>query len=114
LEDGSLYPLEGSLKFRDVTVDPTTNSIILRIVVPNPDRVFLPGMFVKAIVEEGLLEQAILIPQEAVSRDPKGNPIAFIVDSDWKVQQRSLLLGSAMGDQWIVSSPSGEHLIIEG
>ena len=72
LEDDSAYPLEGSLKFRDVTVDPTTGSIIVRIVVPNPDGVLLPGMFLRAVVEEGVNEQAILVPQQAVIRDPKG------------------------------------------
>ena len=74
LEDGTAYPLEGTLQFRDVTVDPTTGSVILRIVFPNPEGVLLPGMFVRAVVKEGVNEQAILIPQQAVSRDPKGNP----------------------------------------
>ena len=105
LEDDTEYPLEGSLKFRDVTVDPTTGSVILRIVVPNPDGVLLPGMFVRAIVEEGVNEQAILIPQQAVSRDPRGNPIALVVDN-----QR------AFGDKWLVSSglSRGERVIVEG
>ena len=75
LEDGTPYPLEGTLQFRDVTVDPTTGSVILRVVFPNPKGVLLPGMFVRAVVEEGVNEQAILIPQQAVSRDPKGNPV---------------------------------------
>ena len=75
LEDGTAYPLEGTLQFRDVTVDPTTGSVILRIVFPNPEGVLLPGMFVRAVVEEGVNEQAILVPQQAVSRDPKGNPV---------------------------------------
>ena len=74
LEDGTAYPMEGTLQFRDVTVDPTTGSVILRIVFPNPEGVLLPGMFVRAVVKEGVNEQAILIPQQAVSRDPKGNP----------------------------------------
>ena len=85
LEDGTAYPLEGTLQFRDVTVDPTTGSVILRIVFPNPNGVLLPGMFVRAVVKEGVNEQAILIPQQAVSRDPKGNPVALIVDADGKV-----------------------------
>jgi membrane fusion protein (multidrug efflux system) len=116
LEDGTLYPLEGSLKFRDVTVDPSTNSVILRIVVPNPDLVFLPGMFVKAVIEEGVREEAILIPQEAVRRDPKGNPVALVVDAEGKVQEKSIRLDRAIGNQWLVSSGlvPGDHLIIEG
>ena len=81
LEDGTKYPLEGTLQFRDVSVDPTTGSVILRMVFPNPNGVLLPGMFVRAVVKEGVNEQAILIPQQAVSRDPKGNPVALIVDA---------------------------------
>lgn len=117
LEDDTEYPLEGSLKFRDVTVDPTTGSVILRIVVPNPDGVLLPGMFVRAIVEEGVNEQAILIPQQAVSRDPRGNPIALVVDNEGKVEQRGLTTDQrAFGDKWLVSSglSRGERVIVEG
>lgn len=116
LEDGTAYPLEGTLQFRDVTVDPTTGSVILRIVFPNPEGVLLPGMFVRTVVEEGVQEQAILIPQQAVSRDMKGNPVALIVDADEKVQLRMLTLDRAIGDQWLVSSglASGDRVIIEG
>lgn len=117
MEDGAVYPLNGSLKFRDVTVDPTTGSVILRIVVPNPDGVLLPGMFVRAIVEEGVNEQAILIPQQAVSRDPRGNPIALVVDDEGKVEQRGLATDRrAFGDKWLVSSglTRGERVIVEG
>ena len=116
LEDGAAYPQEGSLKFRDVTVDPTTGSVILRIVVPNPDGTLLPGMFVQAIIEEGVREQAILVPQQAVSRDPKGNPVALIVDAEGKVQQRGLSTDRAVGDKWLVSSglAQGDRVIIEG
>jgi membrane fusion protein (multidrug efflux system) len=116
LEDGTAYPLEGTLQFRDVTVDPTTGSVILRIVFPNPKSVLLPGMFVRAVVQEGVNKQAILIPQQAVSRDPKGNPLTLIVDGESKVQLRMLTLDRAMGDQWLVSSglAPGERAIIEG
>ena len=76
LEDGTPYPVEGTLQFRDVTVDPTTGSFTLRIVVPNPQNLLLPGMFVRAVVKEGIAEQAILVPQQGVSRNPKGEPIA--------------------------------------
>lgn len=116
LEDGTAYPAEGSLKFRDVTVDPTTGSVILRIVVPNPDGTLLPGMFVQAIIEEGTREQAILIPQQAVSRDPKGNPITLIVDAEGKVQQRGLSTDRAIGDKWLISSglAQGDRVIVEG
>ncbi len=116
LEDNSAYPLEGSLEFRDVTVDPTTGSIVVRIVVPNPDGILLPGMFVRAVVEEGVNEQAILIPQQAVMRDPKGNPTALVVDSEGKVEQRALATDRALGDQWLVTSglAKGDQVIVEG
>jgi membrane fusion protein (multidrug efflux system) len=116
LEDGAAYPLEGTLQFRDVTVDPTTGVVILRIIFPNPHGVLLPGMFVQAVVTEGVNEQAILIPQQSVSRDPKGNPFALIVDSAGKVQQRMLSLDRAVGDQWLVASglAPGDRAIAEG
>ena len=116
LEDQAVYPLEGTLQFREVTVDPTTGSVILRVVFPNPEGVLLPGMFVRAVVKEGTNEQAILIPQQTVSRDPKGNPSVLIVDPEGKVQQRMLTLDRATGDQWLVSSglASGDRVIVEG
>jgi membrane fusion protein, multidrug efflux system len=116
MEDGTAYPLAGTLQFRDVTVDPTTGSVILRIVFPNPKGVLLPGMFVRAVVQEGVDKQAILIPQQAVSRDPRGNPLTLIVDDKNNVQQRMLTLDRAIGDQWLVSSGlvPGERVIIEG
>lgn len=116
LEDGTAYPLEGTLQFRDVTVDPTTGSVILRVVVPNPKGELLPGMFVRALVEEGIDEQAILVPQQGVSRTPKGEPIALVVDGGGTVQQRMLTLNRAIGDQWLVSSglSSGDRVIVEG
>ena len=116
LEDGTVYPLKGTLQFRDVTVDPTTGSVILRVVVPNPDGVLLPGMFVRALVKEGVSEHALLIPQQAVLRDPKGNPLVLIVDAEGKVQQRMLKLDRAMGDKWLVSAglQEGDRVIVEG
>jgi membrane fusion protein, multidrug efflux system len=115
LEDGTAYPQEGSLKFRDVTVDPTTGSVILRIVVPNPDGTLLPGMFVRALVEEGVNDQAILIPQQAVSRDPKGNPMVMLVNTQGKVEPRPLSTERALGDKWLVSSglAKGDRVIVE-
>lgn len=116
LEDGSAYPLTGTLQFRDVTVDPTTASVNLRIVFPNPEGILLPGMFVRAVVREGIKEQAILIPQQAVSRDPKGNPLALVVDAKDKVSQRMLTLDRAIGDRWLVTTglASGDRVIVEG
>lgn len=116
LEDGTPYPMEGTLQFRDVTVDPATGSFTLRIVVPNPDQMLLPGMFVRAVVQEGIAQQAILIPQQGVSRTPKGEPVALVVDETGTVQQRMLTLNRAVGDKWLVASgiAVGERLIVEG
>ncbi|OQB52025.1 MAG: Multidrug resistance protein MexA precursor [Deltaproteobacteria bacterium ADurb.Bin151] len=116
LEDGSTYPLSGTLQFRDVTVDPTTGSVILRAVFPNPNGVLLPGMFIRAVVKEGINEKALLVPQQAVSRDPKGNPQTLIVDAENKVALRTLALDRAIGDQWLVASglAAGERVIVEG
>jgi membrane fusion protein (multidrug efflux system) len=116
MEDGTAYPSAGTLQFRDVTVDPTTGSVILRVIFPNPNGVLLPGMFVRAVVQEGVNKQAILIPQQAVSRDPKGNPLALIVDAESKVQLRMLTLDRAIGDQWLVSAglAPGDKVIMEG
>jgi membrane fusion protein, multidrug efflux system len=116
LADGAAYPQEGTLQFRDVTVDPTTGSVILRIVVPNPEGLLLPGMFVRAVVEEGVAEQAILVPQQGVSRTPKGDAFALVVTNGGTVEQRMLGLGRAIGDKWLVSSglSAGDRVIVEG
>ena len=116
LEDGTKYPLEGTLQFRDITVDPTTATVTLRMVFPNPKEVLLPGMFVRALVKEGVNKQAILIPQQAVSRDPKGNPVALMVDASGKAQPRMLTLDRAIGDKWLVTSglAAGDRVIVEG
>ena len=116
LEDGTAYPQEGILQFRDVTVDPTTGSVILRVVFPNPEDVLLPGMFVQTVIKEGVNEQAILVPQQGVSRDRKGNPVALIVDASDNVRQRMLTLDRAIGDKWLVSAglAPGDRLIVEG
>jgi len=116
LEDGTAYPLEGTLQFQDVTVDRSTGTVILRAVFPNPDGILLPGMFVRGVAREGVSEKAILVPQVAVSRDPKGNPLCFVVDPEGKVAQRPLTLDRAIGDAWLVSSglAPGERVIVEG
>jgi membrane fusion protein (multidrug efflux system) len=116
LEDGTPYPLEGTLEFRDVTVDPATGSFTLRIVVPNPEHLLLPGMFVRAVVQEGIAAQAILVPQQGVSRNPKGEPVALVLDEAGTVRQRMLKLDRAIGDKWLVSSgvSAGDRLIVEG
>lgn len=116
LEDETQYPWEGTLQFRDVTVEPTTGSVLLRVVFPNPKNMLLPGMFVRAVVEEGVNKKALLVPQQAVSRNPKGNPVTLIVDKEGKVQQRMLTIDRAIGDTWLVSSglAPGDRVIMEG
>ncbi len=116
LEDGTPYPLDGSLKFSEVTVDPSTGSFILRMVFPNPKHILLPGMYVRAVVQEGEVGTAILVPQQGISRDPKGNPFALIVDDSNKVEQRMITVARTIGDRWLVSEglKAGERLIVEG
>ncbi|MGC8811884.1 MAG: efflux RND transporter periplasmic adaptor subunit [bacterium] len=116
MEDGETYRWEGNLQFRDITVDPTTGSVTLRIIVPNPQSILMPGMFVRAVVKEGINRQAILVPQQAVSRDPKGNPFVLIVDGEGKVNLRPITVDRAIGNKWLVSSglAGGEKVIIEG
>jgi len=116
LEDGSEYLIKGILQFSDVTVDPTTGSVIQRIIFSNPEGILLPGMFVRAIIEEGINEQAILVPQQAVLRDRKGAPFSLTVNIGNKVEQRMLTLDRALGDKWLVSAglEIGERVIVEG
>lgn len=116
LEDGTPYPIEGTLKFSDVTVDPSTGSFILRMVFPNPKHILLPGMYVRVVVQEGIADHAILLPQQGVSRDMKGNPVVLVVDAEGKVQQRMITIDRALADKWLVSSglAPGDRVIIEG
>jgi membrane fusion protein (multidrug efflux system) len=116
LEDGSVYPLPGKLKFSDVTVDPGTGAITLRAEFPNPKGDLLPGMYVRAVLEEGVLDQALLVPQPAVSRDGAGKPLAYVVDAAGKLEQRALVTDRAIGNQWLVSSglKAGDRLVVSG
>ncbi len=116
LEDGSAYPLEGRLQFSEVSVDPTSGAVTLRAVFPNPKQQLLPGMYVRAVLEEGVREDAILVPQQAVSRDPRGNAVALVVAADGTVQSRQLRAERAIGSQWLVSEglAAGDRVIVEG
>ena len=116
LEDGSAYPLPGVLKFSEVTVDQSTGSVTLRAIFPNPDQTLLPGMFVRALVEEGINEQAILVPQRGVTRNPKGEAMVMVVGAEEKVEPRIIKVVRTVGDNWLVSEglKAGDRVIVEG
>lgn len=116
LEDGTDYPMLGELQFTDVTVDPSTGSVTLRALFPNPDALLLPGMYVRAIVDQAVEPQGILAPQQAVARDERGQAQALVVDADNKVQLRPLVTGRAIGDRWHVTQglQPGDRVIVEG
>lgn len=116
LENGSDYPLPGTLKFSEVTVDQSTGSITLRAVFPNPKMILLPGMFVRAILEEGISEQAILVPQRGVTRNPAGNAMVMVVGAGDKVEPRVIKADRTVGDKWLVSEglKAGDRVIVEG
>ncbi len=116
LEDGTPYQHEGKLEFADATVDPGTGAITLRAVFPNPANDLLPGMYVRALLEEGIAEQALLVPQQGVTRDPKGNPVAMVVTKEGMVEPRILTVDRTIGDQWLVTAgiAAGDQVIVEG
>ncbi|HDJ9806496.1 TPA: efflux RND transporter periplasmic adaptor subunit [Escherichia coli] len=116
LEDGTTYSEKGRLELTEVAVDESTGSVILRAIFPNPQQQLLPGMFVRARVDEGVMENAILAPQQGVTRDAKGNANALVVNKDNKVEQRTLETGETYGDKWLVLNGlhNGDRLIVEG
>lgn len=116
LEDGSVYAQPGKLQFSDVTVDQTTGAVTLRAEFPNPRADLLPGMYARAVLEEGVLEQALLVPQPAVARDSTGKPYVYVVGEGGKLEQRMLTTDRMVGDQWLVSGglKAGEVVAVEG
>lgn len=116
LENGRTYAQEGTLQFSDVTVNQDTGAITLRAVFPNPGTVLLPGMYVRAVLQEGVRQQGLLVPQQAVSRDGAGKPQALVVNAQGVVEQRALVTDRAIGDQWLVSSglKEGDQLVVDG
>lgn len=116
LEDGSSYPYSGKLQFSDVTVDQGTGAITLRAVFPNPHADLLPGMYVRAVVEEGVNEQALVVPQPAITHDANGNAIAYVVGAGDKLEARTVSAERAIGDQWVVTAglKAGDRLVVEG
>jgi len=115
LEDGSTYAHAGTLTFNGVSVDESTGSVTLRAVVPNPEGLLMPGMYLKATLQEGVQPDAILVPQQGVSRDERGAATALVV-VDGKVEQRELTLARAVGNRWWVSQGlnAGDQLIVQG
>ncbi len=116
LEDGSTYSEKGRLALTEVAVDESTGSVTLRAVFPNPQHQLLPGMFVRASVDEGIMNDAILAPQQGITRDAKGKATALVVNASNKVEQRQLETGDTYGDKWLVLSglKAGDRLIVEG
>jgi membrane fusion protein (multidrug efflux system) len=116
LDDGSAYRLPGTLKFSEVSVDPTTGSVTLRAEFPNPDRKLLPGMFVHALLKEGTQQDALLVPQQAVSRDTRGVPSVWVVKQDNSVEKREVETLRTVGNAWLIGKglADGERVITEG
>lgn len=116
LEDGSQYEHEGELEFSEVSVDPSTGSVTLRAVFPNPDRLLLPGMFVHAQLVSGERSEAILAPQQGITRNPRGQAVAMLVNADNQVEQRIVQTERTVGNRWLISDGLnvGDRLITEG
>ncbi|WP_242416619.1 efflux RND transporter periplasmic adaptor subunit [Sphingomonas panni] len=116
LEDGSTYPIEGTLKFTDVTVDPATGTQAIRAVFSNPRGLLLPGMYVRAELVEGTKSNGILVPQRAVTRDPKGAATVLVIGADGKLAPRPLTTSRTVGDQWLVTGGlnPGDKIVVEG
>lgn len=116
LEDGRLYSQTGKLQFAGVIVNPSTGVVTLRAVVPNPEGVLLPGMYVQALLPTGVAPEALLVPQQAVTRDIAGKPSVLLVDAEAKVQRRPIEVDRAVGSRWMVTSglTAGEKIIVDG
>lgn len=116
LEDGTPYTSQGTVQFSDISVNPDTGSVVLRILFPNPKHQLLPGMFVRAVLEEGTFEKAFLIPQQAVQRDPKGTPSVLTVNQSSLVEPKVVTIEKAIGNKWLVSAgiKAGDAIIMEG
>lgn len=116
LEDGSPYPHAGSLQFSEVTVEASTGSVLLRAQFPNPDRLLLPGMFVRAQLSRGSANEALLVPQAAVQRNARGQPTVLVVDAENKLSERVIELGPTVGNEWLVTGglTAGERIVVDG
>jgi membrane fusion protein (multidrug efflux system) len=116
LEDGTVYPHPGRLSFSGVTVNPTSGAVTLRAVLPNPDGLLMPGMYVRGQLEEAVDESAILVPQQSVTRTAKGQAMVLVVNAENKVEQRQVEVSRAVGNQWMVDEglQAGDRVVVEG
>jgi len=116
LDDGSEYAEEGELTFSDVAVDPMTGSVAMRIIVPNPDRLLLPGMYVRAVVSNAVLQEGLLVPQQGITRNANGQAMAMVVGADDTVEARTVDVSNTIGDRWLVRAglAAGDRVIVEG
>ena len=116
LEDGSKYPVSGTLQFSEVTVDQATGTVVVRAIIPNPDHRLLPGLFVRAELQEGINDQALLVPQVGVSRDAHGDATVMVVDQNNKAALKVVQTGRAIRDQWLVTGgvSAGDRVIVDG
>lgn len=116
LEDGTVYPHQGSMKFAEVTVNETTGAVTLRAEFPNPEGILLPGMFVRTIITVGTDPAAILVPQKSITRNPRGQAIAMVVDANNKVESRIVTTAEAIDNQWLITSglKEGDKIVVEG
>ena len=114
--DGIKFPQSGTLEFSDVTVDQTTGSITLRAIFPNPDHTLLPGMFVRARLQEGTKPTALLVPQQGVTRTPRGDATVLVVGADNKVETRQIVASRAIGNKWLVTDglKAGDRVVVSG
>lgn len=116
LDDGSRYPLPGQLRFRDAVVDPASGSVVVRILFPNPQGLLLPEMFVRVDITEGVADRALLVPQQAVMRNPKGEPYVYVVDGEGRVAMRAITVVREIDGQWLVTKglAAGEQVAMTG
>lgn len=116
MEDGSVYPHAGELQFAEMSVNASTGSVSVRALVPNPDQLLMPGLFVRAVLEEGVREKAVLVPQRGVTRNRKGQATALVVNNSNIVETRELVTSRTIGDQWLVETglQAGDRVIVEG
>lgn len=116
LEDGTRYDHDGELTFSDVAVDPSTGSFSLRTVVPNPDQLLMPGMYVRAVISNAVIDDGLLVPQQGIARNPAGNTSALVLTDDNTVEQREVTVSRTVGSDWLVSGglSAGDRVIVEG